>query len=294
MGAKILFVGVAAYLIQKPNRGAVQATSCDDIRVITLTYNGRSVDLHAGAQRSKLDVEAVFGDFVRSLGGEVLEDSLGSSPKFLNADYLFRRDRIVAELKRLVEDQSADLAIRSKINRKYRQWIDERRIGPMYGTRQVQSKTLPVDCQRDLLALFASPIKGRIRKANDQLKETFQNLKLHEHKGLLILINDGNYGIEADTALYLVSRALGDRYRAINSVIYLTVNMFASSPVSGQPVLLWVHATRPAIPGVDAAFVQALCTSWRGYLSGVFNRTIEFTELKDPGALAQIRLKRRR
>ena len=56
----------------------------------------------------QIDVEKAFADFVRGFGGEVVEDIVGASPDFRNADYLFRSNRVVAELKRVVEDKSED------------------------------------------------------------------------------------------------------------------------------------------------------------------------------------------
>ena len=65
---------------------------------ITVTYNGQPVSLGTHVPPSTIDVEATFSAFVRLYGGEVLEDTLGSSPDFSNADYLFRGPRVVVEL----------------------------------------------------------------------------------------------------------------------------------------------------------------------------------------------------
>jgi hypothetical protein len=63
-----------------------------------------------------IDVEATFTDFIRAYGGEVGRDLFGASPDFANADYVFRSRKVVAELKRLVEDKSEDAEIRQKIS----------------------------------------------------------------------------------------------------------------------------------------------------------------------------------
>jgi hypothetical protein len=47
--------------------------------------------------------------------------------------------------------------------------MDKRLIGPIYGNVQINSKNQPIECQRDLLALYAKPLKARIRKANDRM-----------------------------------------------------------------------------------------------------------------------------
>ena len=127
-----------------------------------------------------IDVETEFTAFVRAFGGEVLSDSLGPSPHFLNADYLFRDAGGVAELKRLVEDPFEDRRIRRRIEEKFRGWIRQRLIRPIYGMSQIQSRRLPLLCQRALLAVFSKPLRGRLRKANDQIKDTLKALGLIE------------------------------------------------------------------------------------------------------------------
>ena len=42
------------------------------------------------------EVEPLIHEFVRSIGGEVVEDLLHDSPDFENADYLFRADQVVS------------------------------------------------------------------------------------------------------------------------------------------------------------------------------------------------------
>jgi hypothetical protein len=71
----------------------------------------------------QLDVDALFTAFVRSYGGEIVEDLVGKNPGFRNADFLFREAGIVGELKRLSVDGSADAALRRKLTTKYQEWI---------------------------------------------------------------------------------------------------------------------------------------------------------------------------
>lgn len=48
-----------------------------------------------------LPVEATWSDFVRSVGGEVVEDLVPEPRTFANADFLFREQGVVAELKEI-------------------------------------------------------------------------------------------------------------------------------------------------------------------------------------------------
>ncbi|MEJ1378148.1 MAG: hypothetical protein RPU32_09295 [Candidatus Sedimenticola sp. (ex Thyasira tokunagai)] len=236
----------------------------------------------------KIDVESAFADFVREFGGEVLEDTLPKSPDFKNADYLFRDEQVVAELKRFSDDKSSDQNIQNKIQKLFDGWMEEG-IVIGYGRMVIQSNTLPQECQRQLIDVYKPPIKNSVLKANKQIKATMQREKFEGGKGLLIIANDGNYALEADAALYLIWRVLGERFRSINSVVYFTANMFAQSPHTEKPVLVWAHASRTDPAPVDDDFVSRLFRGWSGYLERVTGAPIEEIIMNEPSDLEKIR-----
>lgn len=238
----------------------------------------------------KLDVERTFTAFVRDHGGEVVEDLVGPSPPFPNADYLFRSARVVAELKRLAEDKSQDGALRAKINARFHRWMQQRLIGPIYGTVQIQSHTLPIQCQRELMAICVKPLKYLIETANRQIKSTIGNLNVEGGKGLLIIVNDGNYLLEPDATMYLIGKALGKRYGSIHSVIYFTLNVYVESDKNSGPLLLWIHAARDSVPSVDCHFVDDLFAAWRAYLSRALRQPIGLVKLESREAVSGLRL----
>ena len=237
----------------------------------------------------QVDVERAFANFVRWYGGEVVEDIVGASPDFRNADYLFRSSGVVAELKRLVEDKSEDENIQRKIQQKYDRWMDDGTVGPIYGRVRVQSKTLPENCQRELIDVYKPAIQRRIIKANKQIKATLSRFRIQNGKGLLILVNDGNYALEADAVLFLINRILGDRFRQIGSVVYCTINMFASSPMTSKPTLIWVNAFRGSIPRIEEEFLMNLFHGWAVYLAELRGEPIEEIQLNDSAIIERIR-----
>ena len=224
----------------------------------------------------KIDVENAFGDFVRAFGGEVLEDTYGTSLSYSNADYIFRDQNVIGELKRLVDNKSKDEDVQAKIEAKFDAWVQDGTVGPVYGRVVVESKDLPERCQRELLDVFRPALRRRILKANKQIRETALALGLPEAKGLLFIVNDGNYALEADAAVYLIGRILGNECSSINSVVYLTVNMIASSPLTDKQVFVWVHANRRGIiDPVDTQFVMKLFELWRAHLEYLRKEPIE-------------------
>ena len=241
---------------------------------------------------TSIDVERTFADFVRRHGGEVVEDLVGPSPDFHNADYLFRSNGVVAELKRLVDDKSEDENIKLKIQQKFDRWMDDGTIGPIYGRVRVESKTLPENCQRELIDVYKPAIQRRIIKANKQIKATLNRFRIQNGRGLLIVVNDGNYALEADAALYLINRVLGSNFRQINSVVYCTVNMFGSSPLTSKPTLIWVNARRGSVPAIEENFVMGLFQGWNAYLTELTGMPIEEILLDDPVHVERIRYTR--
>ena len=237
----------------------------------------------------RIDVEKSFADFVRLFGGEVVEDIYGSSLSFSNADYIFKKQRVIAELKRLVDDKNKDENIQSKIQAKFDLWMRDGTIGPIYGRNIINSRTLPEKCQRELIDIYKPALRRRILKANQQIRETASAFRMHDAKGLVFIANDGNYALEADAAIYLISRILGNGCSSINSVVYFTVNMIASGPMTSKQIFIWVHANRKAIiEPVDSKFVMQIFDSWRTYMEHLRNESIEKI-LMDRPALDQIR-----
>jgi len=241
-----------------------------------------------------IDVDRAFTDIVRSYGGEVVADLVGPSPPYPNADYLFRSLGVVAELKRLAEDKSQDAALRAKISARFHRWMEQGLVGLAFGQVEIQSHTLPIQCQRELMAICAKPLKYLIETANRQIKSTIAKLNVQGGKGLLIVANDGNYLLEPDAALYLIGKALGSRHKSINSIIYFTVNVYVKSDQNSGPTLVWIHAARDTIPSVDYHFVDNLFAAWRAYLSQVIGQNVGFVKLEGREAVSRLRLEKPR
>jgi hypothetical protein len=241
----------------------------------------------------RVDVERTFASFVRSIGGEVVEDIVGPSPAFANADYVFRNDCIVAELKRIVDDKAEDQDLQAKIQAKFDRWMADGTIGPIFGVTVVESKSLPLHCQHELFDLYTPSIKRRLIKANKQIKETRAHFGMEDAKGVVILVNDGSYALEANALLFVLNRVLGKQFSAINSVIYCTINIRAKTPFTPKPSLLWVHATRRhVLEPVSPSWTQSLFDSWCSYLQKVIGEPIEKIDLPSPKDVEKVRYAR--
>ena len=222
-----------------------------------------------------IDVEKSFGDFIRIFGGEVLEDTYGTSLQIKNADYVFRDPPVIGELKRLVENHNESNRIQEKIQSKVDEWMSDGTTGNFYGHHIIQSNSLPERCQQELIDLYKPNLQKRILKANKQIKETKMLLGLKEAKGVLLVANDGNYALEADAALYLIGRILGTSCHSINSVVYFTANMYTSNPSTTLPALVWANVSRKqVVDPVNDDFLMSLCDGWRKHVSLLRNELI--------------------
>jgi hypothetical protein len=216
-----------------------------------------------------IEIEPEFGNFVRSFGGEVVEDLYPPQKRdFRNADYVFRREGVVAELKILTEDQATAPHIRQKTTEIYRRAAEAGLVPVLHGRGNVklQSRDMPESVRREIAEAHKRPIQTLVHKASKQIKATRNRLDMTAAKGLLILFNDGNFRLEHDAIAYLLARVLGNQFTSINSVFYGTVNLWSESPFTKNLVAPMVSFTREGIKPIDGDFLYALKRGWIDHL----------------------------
>ena len=239
-------------------------------------------------------IEDNFSAFVRQFGGEVVTDILGPSPNHPNADYYFPAQRVIAELKCLEEDKREDEQLQAKVQALFENWMADRTI-PMYfgDTVRVESKSLPPACQHALLEVYKTPIQRKILKANKQIKATAERLRLQNYHGLLLLANDGNYAIEADAVMYLAWRVLGRSFQNITNIVYFTVNMPATHPLTQKPCLVMARVQRKHLKCIDPIFIQDLTSGWIKYFETLMGQPVEEVRLDGLEELSRMRYETR-
>jgi hypothetical protein len=211
----------------------------------------------------RIDVAKELSVCVKQLDGTVLDETL-HRPKFANADYWFPSYRVVAELKCLTEDLSSKEDFNESVAVLYDSWI-KRGLIPRAQQERVQFnlRDIPTKCARE----FIEPIKKRleastVKKANRQIKETKLHLNAPDAKGLLLLVNDGNYMLTPTMMLHLLARILTGKYSSIDSVIYFSVNEMTSVPGVQRPSLFWIDGLVPGREPVEERLRRDLQTEW--------------------------------
>lgn len=240
-----------------------------------------------------IDVEKQFGSFVKAFGGSLVSEIVGSSPRFANADYLFRDDAVIAELKCMEKDVLADHSFKTAIAKACERWIASRSIPAFWGTVQIDAAKLPAECQREFFQIVRKTVQGAIKKANIQIRETKAHFDIPKAKGLLLLVNDGCWSLQTDAMLYLTDISLGNQCSNINSVVYFTVNMPARMPGVERDVLVWIPAERTGVEPVNGNFLERMQQGWCAYHECLVGERVPIFEISGREHLPNIKFIRR-
>ena len=191
----------------------------------------------------RIQIESSFDEFVKEFKGELVSELLPSNP-LENADYLFRTDNVVAELKCLEKDILRGDNFNTKLNSLYDTWIRKGLVRQRWGVFELNTGTLPLECQREVHGLLKAPIERTIKKANRQIRQTRNYFDVPDAAGLLLMANEGMYSVESAHIVDIACRILANQYSSIDGLAYFTVNIPATKPGFNRYVNLWVSKHR--------------------------------------------------
>lgn len=213
----------------------------------------------------RIDVEATFDELVRDYGGtaSILREVLPKSVSFPNADYVFHSDRVVAELKCLMDDNSESTTNTSKLGALMREYLAEGKIKTMAVTEETWL-TFPKDLQLKISDIYSHSIQARVKKANVQIRETKRNLGLKSYSGLLIIANDGLISVPPAAFIDSTWREIVNKKReSISCFIYLTANLFCRVEGSPFPTVFWMPMSIDESCKISEQFLNQVRNSWQ-------------------------------
>jgi hypothetical protein len=201
-------------------------------------------------------IEPFFHAFVTDFGGEVLPEA----PEGHTADYLFRKQLIIGELKTLSADQTDDM--NRKLAPKVREWV--RKNGQLppgisQGNKYIVTiRDMPREIQDFWLKILKASVDSLVRDAHRQIRDTKNRMGLPSGKGLLFIGNQSNvYHDHPDSFRRLIAEVLrkrtsgGDlRYPHINAVVYFSLGGVKSRD-EGMP--FWANLQMRHAPDEDVA-----------------------------------------
>jgi hypothetical protein len=219
-----------------------------------------------------LPVEDTFRKFVCEFGGELVSNLLPSGNAPSNADFLFRKRGVIAELKCL-ENNSLGENYPAKMKALAESWM-LRGLLIAFGAVNIELQKLRPECQREWLDLISEPFQGNIiKKADRQIRETKKWLDMPDAKGLLFVASDGNLAMQPYDVGFFVTRILAKKkpdgaaqYSSIDGFFYFSLNQFAKAPESKAPVFFTHAGPRHSNDVETGRFCSELQDAWYKYL----------------------------
>jgi hypothetical protein len=215
---------------------------------------------------SRIEIEPAFNAFVKKYGGELISDIVGSSPDFPNADYLFRKDNVVAELKILTENKLHDPEMQKKFGELFQSWIERGIIPPQKMPQFINTKDYPVPCQKEIYDIWSPPVEHQLKKANLQIRETKKRLGTESTKGLLLIANDGNLALPPLVLLHILFKSIKSKFHSIDTFVFFTVNLYSRIKENPKPSLLWFAGARDDGCKYFEQFTDNLGEAWGNFL----------------------------
>jgi hypothetical protein len=189
------------------------------------------------------NVEEYFSEFVDFYGGKIIEKLQENLVDRPNADYLFENPDIIAELKCFQKDVFSGEDEFPKIERLLNKWISKKKISNKQLRNYIfRGGALPKKCSEDIIELASKTIERAIYKANKQIEESKITLSKRNARGVLFLINDGNYFFNTKGFLGIISNLIRRKFitPSFDVVVYLTLNQATWKPGSELDHTFWI------------------------------------------------------
>lgn len=233
----------------------------------------------------KPPLETLFDSFVLSYGGERVDTLIDLKNPPDNADYFFRSQNIIAELKTLEKESFGENNLQ-KTAELFADW-GRRGLLMVYGTARVDMQRLQPVCQEEWLNLLGKPIqKNVLSKANAQIRRTKELLNLPRANGVLLVASGGNLDLTPHTIYYLISKLLAKKhpngqpqYSQIDGVVYFSGRTLVQVGENGKPAMLWICGPRLASDEAMTSFVRELGRGWREYVARIEAKPLERVEV---------------
>jgi len=206
---------------------------------------------------------------VVAAGGQRVRDSVGVNPPFYNADYVFVKDNVIAEMKNLEKNFLSDPAVADKMHHLYNRWIDEGKDVPiMFGESILRTDQLPVECARQLIEIFKDRLESSVlRKANRQIRETKKELNYPDAVGLLMLSNEGNFAFDPEMTAHVLFHSLRSKFSSIEHVILLSGNLEVGGSAATPSASPFISIRFPNRRQPTDDFLHRLGSTWYEALS---------------------------
>lgn len=217
-----------------------------------------------GGPHDPIPVEGSWREFVRSVGGEVVEELLPEPRTFQNADFLFRSLPVVAELKEVETEFGRSSAVREGFRALIGRVMEE---DPNWRPLLLSgSGEYPKWFSREFVRLFRPAVSRVLKKANRQIRETKAHFGISEPTGMLVFVNEGFTELEPHFVRAVACDLLVNSYSSVDCFLYMTVNRYVEVAGSDVPRLLWMPSYSERATDSLVQFVDDLGRKWYDFL----------------------------
>lgn len=225
--------------------------------------------------KDRIDIEKELTTCLRSIGA-VVSDDIKSPDKPSNADYWFPSDNVVAELKCMSDDYFADGTFMEWLSRAYQSWVNKG-LAPRFHTQTAKINLADLDpqCYREVLDFVKKRVERSFKSASKQIQATKTAQGTENTTGLLLLVNDGNFGVAPSMLESITARCL-PKFSGINTVIYFSINMPMNASNVDMDVLPWCIWSKSSIRSpVPSNFLDRVKDAWHKHHESLIGETIQ-------------------
>lgn len=225
--------------------------------------------------RAHIDVEKELSSCLRATGALVSDDTKGAD-KTSNSDFWFPSEGVAAELKVMSKNYFSDTSYVKWLNDLYHKWVRAGLAPRIHKDNTlVNLAGLDLQCYREVENYIRNKIERSFKVASKQAQATKLSHACIEAPGLLILVNDGNYGVVPAMMQNITARSL-HKFSGLNTVIYFSVNMPMTSGITDKDVLPWCVWSKSSVrPPVDRGFLDRIKLAWNAHLESLVGESIE-------------------
>lgn len=219
--------------------------------------------------RNLLISEPIVDDVIAKAGGYRIADRHSFPPGVKNCDY--RCDDVLIELKFLEREAIESPERQQKLaaffkhlaatNPKFRDNVDVR--------------TLPREEKRQYWDIYLSNLKGIVKSANRQIRETAQSLGLREWRGAIFVINKECESFDPETVWRYIEHLLAKEFTSLHYVISFTA-IPGVMPGHNRPVLEYYNT--PVSRPDDQATLQRIHDCFRQKIQECLGKPIPMSQ----------------
>jgi hypothetical protein len=227
--------------------------------------------------------EYLFTDFVEAFGGIVLPEAATGK----TADYLFSRYNVIAELKTLLVDSTAEM--NNKVMKLLQDWSGDPRSVPFEqgpNGNQLAISKAPPEIAEKWLAKIIQQVERLVHDANKQIADTKARERLMTARGVLLIANPKNtYHSDPESYKQILVNVLQkkdsaglQKYPHINACVY-----FAAGDIISERGYFWANIIMQQTPAEDISDLETFQDDLKLGLNSYIRNTLALIAERDAG-----------